>query len=115
MTEISPAALSQLMKHRWQGNVRELENAIERAMVFAEGRQLQPDHFAPEIGNGTPSDSVGGFIEGYSLKEAQRVLERKLIVKALEETGGNRTRAAKLLEISHPSLLSKMKAYKIDM
>ena len=115
VTEVSPVALSQLMKHRWQGNVRELENAIERAMVFAEGRQLQPDHFAPEIGNGTQLDPVGGLIEGYSLKQAQRVLERKLIVKALEETGGNRTRAAKLLEISHPSLLSKMKTYKIDM
>ena len=115
VTEVSPVALSQLMKHRWQGNVRELENAIERAMVFAEGRQLQPDHFAPEIGNGTQLDPVGGLIEGYSLKQAQRVLERKLIVKALEETGGNRTRAARLLEISHPSLLSKMKTYKIDM
>ncbi|KPJ75383.1 MAG: histidine kinase [Deltaproteobacteria bacterium SG8_13] len=115
IAEVSPAALSHLMKHGWPGNVRELENAIERAMVFAEGKQLKPEHFPPEIGKGTQADPVGGLIAGFSLKEAQRVLEKKLIVKALEETGGNRTRAAKLLEISHPSLLSKIKTYKIDM
>ena len=113
--EVTPAAMSHLMKHHWPGNVRELENAIERAMVFAEGRKLKPDHFAPELGAGTKGDPVNGIIAGYSLKEAQRVLEKKLIVKALEETGGNRTRAAKLLEISHPSLLSKIKTYDIDM
>ncbi len=115
VSEVSPDALSRLMKHGWPGNVRELENAIERAMVFAEGRQLKPDHFAPEIGAGTESDPVDTAISGYSLKKAQRNLEKKLIVRALEETGGNRTRAAKLLEISHPSLLSKIKTYKIDL
>ena len=59
----------------------------------------------------------GGLIEwsfeGYSLKVAQKMIEKQLITKALEFTGGNRTRAAELLEISHPSLLTKMKAYNI--
>ena len=115
ITEVTPSALSRLMRHRWPGNVRELENAIERAMVFAEGKQLKSDYFSPEIGTGAESDPAGGVIAGFSLKEAQRILEKQLIVKALEETGGNRTRAAKLLEISHPSLLSKMRTYEIDM
>jgi two-component system response regulator AtoC len=115
ISDVIPSALSLLMRHSWPGNVRELENAIERAMVFAEGRQLKPDHFPPEIGSGAGADPVSGTTTGYSLKEAQRILEKNLIVKALEETGGNRTRAAKLLEISHPSLLSKIKTYKIDM
>ena len=53
--------------------------------------------------------------EGLSIKTAQKVVEKDLITRALQETGGNRTRAARLLEISHPSLLSKMKAYAIDM
>jgi len=53
--------------------------------------------------------------EGLSLKGAQKVVEKKLITQALDETGGNRTRAARLLEISHPSLLTKIKAYGIDL
>jgi two-component system response regulator AtoC len=53
--------------------------------------------------------------EGLSLKNAQKVVEKDLITRALEKTGGNRTQAAKLLEISHPSLLSKMKTYEIDL
>ena len=55
------------------------------------------------------------MFEGYSLKEAQKMLEKHLITKALEETGGNRTKAIQLLEISHPSLLSKIKAYDIAL
>ena len=50
---------------------------------------------------------------GYSLKEAQKVLEKQFITRALQATNGNRTQAAHLLEISHPSLLSKIKAYNI--
>ena len=115
IAEIAPSAMSRLMKHLWPGNVRELENAIERAMVFTEDNRLKSDHFPPEIGAGAESDPVSEIIAGFSLKEAQRILEKMLITKALAETGGNRTRAAKLLEISHPSLLSKIKTYEIDM
>jgi two-component system response regulator AtoC len=53
------------------------------------------------------------FFEGFSLKKAQKIVEKRLITRALESTGGNRTQAAKLLEISIPSLLSKIKAYEI--
>ena len=52
---------------------------------------------------------------GLSLKEAQRTIEKKLITQALQETGGNRTQASRLLEISHPSLLSKIKTYGIGL
>jgi len=113
--EISAAALSQLLSYHWPGNVRELENAIERALVLAEGSVLLPENFPPEIAESHKDDHSNGLIEGFSLKEAQRVLEKKLITKALKETGGNRTQAARLLEISHPSLLSKIKAYDISL
>ena len=53
--------------------------------------------------------------QGYSLKASKKIIEKKLITKALMATGGNRTKAAELLEISHPSLLSKMRAYKINL
>jgi two-component system response regulator AtoC len=110
---ISPPAMSKLLNHRWPGNVRELENVIERAMVLAEGNVILPENLPQELDVGDGCDKVDDFFTGFSLKVAQKVFEKRLIAKALNETGGNRTKAARLLEISHPSLLSKMKSYDI--
>lgn len=110
---IAPAALAALIEHSWPGNVRELENVVERAVLLAEGDQLGLEHLPPSIharNRDTPSETVFG---GFSLKAAQRVIEKKMICQALEKTKGNRSQAARLLEISHPSLLSKIKAYSI--
>ncbi|MDY6903164.1 MAG: sigma-54 dependent transcriptional regulator [Thermodesulfobacteriota bacterium] len=119
---ISPPAMAMLMDHAWQGNVRELENVIERAVVLAEGGQITPNELPS--GFGKPAPAAGGIgdnvldeqgqFDGFSLKEAKKIFEKKLIEKALAETGGNRTRASQLLEISHPSLLSKIKEYQIE-
>jgi two-component system response regulator AtoC len=112
---LAPDAMSRLLEYHWPGNVRQLENVIERAMVIADDSLLLPEHFAAELiqkDRHTPQDTL---IEGLSLKDAQKVVEKKLITQALDETGGNRTRAARLLEISHPSLLTKIKAYGIDL
>jgi two-component system response regulator AtoC len=111
---LAPEAMSRMLEYGWPGNVRELENAIERAMVVAEDSLLLPEHFPAEIINSNGSASPDLF-DGFSLKDAQKSLEKKFITRALEETGGNRTRAAKLLEISHPSLLTKIKAYNINL
>jgi two-component system response regulator AtoC len=115
IASISPGAMSHLMKHPWPGNVRELENVIQRAVVLADQDALLPEHLPGSVVTGLENGHLDTLFEGFSLKEAQRSLEKKLIVKALTETGGNRTRAARLLEISHPSLLSKVKAYGIDL
>jgi two-component system response regulator AtoC len=115
IASISPGAMSRLMKHPWPGNVRELENVIQRAVVLAEQDALLPEHLPGSVVTELENGHLDTLFEGFSLKEAQRSLEKKLIVKALTETGGNRTRAARLLEISHPSLLSKIKAYGIDL
>lgn len=112
---VSTAALKILQRHHWPGNIRELENVIERSVVLSDDPVLMPEHFPPELGRSRPEMGIESFFDGYSLKEAQRTFEHHLIVKALQETGGNRTQAAKLLEISHPSLLSKMKLYGIDL
>jgi len=110
---IVPAAMKLLLSSDWPGNVRQLENLIERAMVLTDDLTLQPEHFPRELtGNKVGEDSFPEF-DGFSLKTAKRVMEKAIITKALAETGGNRTRAAELLEISHPSLLSKIKAYHI--
>ena len=112
---IAPSAMALLLKYRWPGNVRELENIIERAVVLAENTILLPENLPFELGEETQMDKINDGFHGYSLKAAQKILEKKLITKALKTTNGNRTQAAKILEISHPSLLSKIKAYDINL
>lgn len=112
---VADAVMSSLVRHSWPGNVRELENMIERAAVLAEGDTVLTEHLPSQIGLQNAPPELETLFEGYSLKAAQKIMEEKLIIRALQETGGNRTQAAKLLEISHPSLLSKIKAYKIDL
>lgn len=112
---LAPDAMSRLLEYHWPGNVRQLENAIERAMVIADDSLLLPEHFAAELNANNRHPRKETVFEGLSIKKEQKVMERKLITQALEETGGNRTQAARLLEISHPSLLSKIKIYGIDL
>jgi two-component system response regulator AtoC len=111
--KVSSTALSSLMEYRWSGNIRELENIIERAVVLADGEEILPEHLPQELKGNFRSFLDEEMSGEFSLKKTQQMLEKKMIRKALTETNGNRTHAAKLLEISHPSLLSKMKAYNI--
>lgn len=111
---VSQAAMTGLLKKSWPGNVRQLENAIERAMILCEGQWLGPEHFQIEDSHPPLADDMGRVVTGYSIKAAKIELEKLLISRALGATNGNRTHAAKMLEISHPSLLSKMKAYGIE-
>ncbi len=112
---LTPEAMSQLLDYHWPGNVRELENVLERAMVIVDDSQLLPEHFSLESNQSSRDLQAGAIFEGLSLKDAQKVVEKDFITRALQQTDGNRTRAARLLEISHPSLLSKMKTYAIDL
>jgi two-component system response regulator AtoC len=96
----------------WPGNVRELENVIERALVLAEGPEIDVAYLATVMNMRAPAgNGHGGEL---SIKKATRELEQELIRRALGVTQGNRTNAAKLLEISHRALLYKMKEYGIS-
>jgi len=108
---ISDDALELLMSYRWPGNVRELENIIERAMILEDGDTIGPVSlpFAEGDLRSSPSGAANGM--ELSIKKAHETVERDLIARALEKTGGNRTRAAELLEISHRALLYKIKDY----
>lgn len=112
---LTPDAMAQMLAYPWPGNVRELENVLERAMIITDDSQLAAEHFLLEQTRDGRSPQSPTIFESLSLKAAQKVVEKDLITRALQETDGNRTRAAGLLEISHPSLLSKMKAYAIDL
>jgi two-component system, NtrC family, response regulator AtoC len=107
---VSPAAMRLLIEYSWPGNVRELENVIERALVLADGPQIEPDQLPAVVR--TPGVTAPSRDElDLSVKRQTAALERGLIGAALERTGGNRTRAAKLLELSHRALLYKIREY----
>ena len=111
---LRPEALQALMDYTWPGNVRELQNVIERTMVLTERFEIQVDELPEEIRSGPEAARDPWPADSISLKANTIALEKRLIQRALRETNKNRTRAAKLLEISHPTLLSKMKAYGIS-
>ena len=111
---VSPDAMAKLMRYHWPGNIRELENVIQRGMVIAEDNTIGLEHLSPDIVNGrTCAAEAIPYSEGFSLKVAQKKLEAKMIRVALEETENNKSKAARLLEISYPSLLNKIKEYNI--
>ena len=115
IVDISPEAMKLLLDYEWKGNVRELENVLERAIVMTEGDRISPE-FLPEELAGTSSKILLKIPESRVsmktvMKEVSEIAERTLISRALEQTGNNRTRAAKLLQISHRALMYKIKEY----
>ncbi len=109
----SEEALEALRAHRWPGNVRELEHALERAVVLAEGPVVREEDL-PETVRAAPAPAPSRVHGTLSVKRETRLLEEQLIRAALEKTGGNRTRAAELLELSYRALLYKIKEYGIS-
>ncbi|HVE77921.1 MAG TPA: sigma-54 dependent transcriptional regulator [Gemmatimonadaceae bacterium] len=110
---IAPAAMTRLMDYGWPGNVRELENAVERALVLAEGSRVEAADLDFLGGVRAPAGHAPDGAD-LSVKRQTEALERTLIERALERTGGNRTRAARLLELSHRALLYKIRDYGLD-
>jgi two-component system response regulator AtoC len=109
-------ALKALLAYRWPGNVRELENVIERCAVMADGDRVTRDLLPPHVAEGRTSRSPGeGTPSDLSIKRGTAELEERYIRQALLKTGGNRTAAAKILEISHRALVYKIKDYDIDI
>lgn len=106
---LDPGAVSLLQSHPWPGNVRELENFMEKTLIFCRGEVIGEADLPWEVRRRPRADD-----DNYSLKQAVARLEREYIRKALAATGGNRTQAARLLEISLRGLLYKMKEYDID-
>ncbi|HTL94373.1 MAG TPA: sigma-54 dependent transcriptional regulator [Gemmatimonadaceae bacterium] len=111
---IAPEAMRMLGSYAWPGNVRELENVIERALVMATGSTVEPTHLVDLTATTTtttePTDAAVAYTD-LSVKRQTEQLERVLIQRALEQTRGNRTRAAQLLELSHRALLYKIRDY----
>jgi two-component system response regulator AtoC len=112
--DVAPRARRLLLDYPWPGNVRELENTIERAVVLAESDIITVGDLPERMRE--PSDPVAASLSSgeLSIKKTARFMEETLIRRALEKTGGNRTAASRLLEISHRALLYKIKDYGIE-
>ena len=113
---IEPAAMEALLSYPWPGNVRQLENALERAVLVTPGPLVRRADLPPEVlgspaGDAEPAEDAE---EVLSIKVRTAELERELIAKALARTGGNRTRAARLLEISTKALAYKIRGYGLE-
>ena len=108
----TPRATDLLMRYDWPGNVRELENIIERAVIMSRGEMITPLEFPTDLQNPDEElkESRIDFTPGRSLKEVEKVM----ILRTLEETGGNRTHAARILGISRRTLQLKLKEYGIN-
>jgi two-component system response regulator AtoC len=113
--DVSPEAMQLLVRHAWPGNVRELQNIIERAIVLCDSSNIAAYALPQELKRSSEDFHVDIPDERLSIKQALAELvpriEQELITRALKLTNNNRTRAAKLLEISHRSLLYKLKEY----
>ena len=111
MTGVTHEAMAILMAHDFPGNIRELENAIQRAVVLSRGETIFPEHLPAKV----QAVSSGGAGDAPRAGKTIREVERDTIVKALTETGGNRTHAARILGISRRTLQNKIREYEIEL
>lgn len=112
--ELAPDASDRLAAYRWPGNVRELENVLERAAIVCGGRTITAAHLPADISSPSPAaltTQTAAVPETLSIPEATEALERQMIAAALRETGGNKSKAARLLDISERSLWYKLTRY----
>jgi DNA-binding NtrC family response regulator len=115
ITDVADDALALLMQYDWKGNIRELENAIQRAMLSANGDRLTASDFSGLINpaqSGRPM-SVEDGLDAY-VRSIMNRTERQIIIDALKETNGNRTAAAEKLKVSRKTLFNKMQQYGIE-
>ncbi|MGH9237651.1 MAG: sigma-54-dependent transcriptional regulator [Vicinamibacterales bacterium] len=111
--QISQGAMRVLMAFSWPGNVRQLENAIERAVTLSSGRkEIDLPDLPPEI-QAVPEAIAAPFVEfpdeGLDMPEYLSSIEKDLIKRSLQRTGGNRNKAAELLRIKRTTLVEKLK------
>ncbi len=114
---IAEEAVEILMKFPWKGNVRELENVIERAVIYAEGGVIRPQDLGIK-----ESSIIEALVEHVPMDgplqevaaAATRIAESRRIRQVLKQTGGNKSRAAEVLQVSYKTLLTKIKDYQLE-
>jgi DNA-binding NtrC family response regulator len=117
---LSPSAMEALQQYAWPGNVRELQNCIERAVILADGDTLQARHLHLSFA-GPEAEAVDPWaqidLSGALTDAVRRItaeVERRKLVEALGEAGGNKIRAAEVLQVSYKTLLAKLKEHHVE-
>ncbi|MBW2259084.1 MAG: sigma 54-interacting transcriptional regulator [Deltaproteobacteria bacterium] len=112
--QVSSVVLQLLMSYAWPGNIRELQNTIERAAVMSDG-MIQPAHIPPHVAGGLESPVMPAMPESASINDRLRELEKGMIVQALRKTRGVQARAAEQLGLTQRSMWHKIKKHDIDV
>ena len=106
---------SRLCDYEWKGNVRELENVIERAVILAPGSRICVSDLPPQVRNPTPSVlQLDGIPEGVGLAETLAAVEKRMIQRAMKISGNVQTKAAQILGIGKSGLNQKLKKFNLD-
>ncbi len=112
--KIAPGAMELLQQFYWPGNIRELENEMERALTLSGGSgKIGREHLSSKI-TGAEEKTVSTPETGKTLKESIGQVEKHMIFEALKAAGGNRSRASRLLGLTRQGLLNKIKRYNIE-
>ncbi len=110
-TDLAAEVKDLFMRYDWPGNIRELKNVLERAVILSGGEPLTVDEFSLEIDD---RPLVAGNSAGAVASSGLESAEKQMILDALEKAGGNKTEAARLLKITRRRLYSRMKAHGIS-
>lgn len=114
---LTESTLKSLIEYDWPGNIRELENYLERALILCDQKEIKISDLPAKIFIHEANSSLAtqnNFLDNLSIKFHAKNLEIELIKLALKKTKGNKTHAAKLLEISHRTLLYKIKEFELE-
>ncbi len=109
--DINPSAMALLIAYRWPGNIRELENAVQRMMVVCKSEMLDVGEIPPPIRGAKMSSAAEADNLKTLSRESKGIVEKRSIANALAKTAGNITKAAKTLGVSRATLQNKMKQY----
>lgn len=113
--KISPAMMSLILNHPWRGNVRELRNAIEHAVILAEHSIIQPEDLPENVLEQTTEEKKHfGLIENLDWQEAKQEFERMYLISLLKRSSGSLSQAARLSSIPRENIYKKCSKYKID-
>jgi DNA-binding NtrC family response regulator len=114
-SRLSDKAMSILIKHDWKGNIRELENTMERAILLGEGEVIMPENLYLEESDFSEISDDAKMNISFKAGITVRDMEKKLIVKTLDDVNDNRTHAAELLGISIRTLRNKLREYRQEV
>jgi len=110
----TPDVMKRLQNYRWKGNVRELENIIERVLLLADGDIVDSDALPEEIRDSSHAEKLSVPAGGIDLEKLMCDTEKAYLLDALKKTNGVKTEAAKLLNLTFRSFRHKLKKYGID-